>query len=479
MVGIPLRGLESFSALSADAANFRPGAHDSQIGIFMDQMTFPSALAGGNKTEFVTRDMYNQLLFHYNAEVSYLRQQIMELTSKFAEFDSWKQQTNCTIRSLRDHHRAIQRKIGDEIITPKLASTSEPKMFETESATNKTCIVPISVPIADAGVPQISQGFDAEGLKVSKSSMSIATFQGSWEAAETTKVEWNIRNFSTKLKAAMGRPLVSSPFNLWGLEEVRLMVTPLMQESNVGPRSRREKEQFSKMISEGPLDASLVLKIPNARSCMLRYCLRVGKEKTGPHECDFSNTAIDNRGSFGINWLLELDKDLSITVSVEMLPPPEIHQRLAAMRDDDEVTPLPGNTPSVPPGLPSPLSSQRIPPGLPPPMEATDVRSGMDLDETRAPSKMPQMAPQIQQGSINHRAHLGVGADASVEESKAVSASAAPAEIHQRFAAMHVEGMTSLPCRNLGIPPGFLPATEAIDVRRGVIICKVNGCNSS
>lgn len=246
----------------------------------------------------------------------------------------------------------------------------------TESQPNQICILPTFLPLKDEDIPHISQGFNAEGLKVFKSSMSVPALEGIGETLDTQKVEWNIRNFSTKLKAQMGRPLVSAPFTLGEFEEVRLMVTPCMQEGSTGPRSRKEKEQFTKNVTEGPLRASLTLKIPNAPCCKVRYCLSVGKEKTGPYECDFSNTAIDNRGSFGINWLSELDKDLSITVSVEMLPPAEVHHRAPpglpspteAVTQDQEPAPLPGIYPSAPPGLP-------------PPPEAIGIRRGANIDE--------------------------------------------------------------------------------------------------
>lgn len=327
--------------LRAGAADFRPGTRDSYAGTVTEHMLLPSALADGNSTEFVSKEVYHRLLLQNNAleaEVCYLRQQFVELTSKFADLDSWKSQTNSSMRSLRDQHRAIQRRVDDKIFVPKEVPTLEEKTCVMESPPNKICVWHPSVSVTDEEVA-ISQGFDPEGLKVYKSL---------FESFDTTKVEWNIRNFSTKLKAGMGRPLVSAPFTLWEFEEVRLMVAPCMPEGSTGPRSRREKEQFSKNVSEGPCHASLMLKIPNARPCKLRYCLGVGKEKTGPHECDFSHTAIDNRGSFGINWLSELEKDLSITVSVEMLPPPEVHHR--------------------------------APPGLPPPTEATAVRSGTNVD---------------------------------------------------------------------------------------------------
>jgi hypothetical protein len=165
-------------------------------------------------------------------------------------------------------------------------------------------------------------------------------------------VEWNIKDFSTKLKNGMGRAVVSAAFNLCGLEEVRFMVAPMMQQSNVGPRTRKEKEEFSKMVTNGPLDAALMLKVPNARPCVFKYYLGVGNEKTGPHECDFSNTAIDKRGSFGINWFWEMNKDSSITVSVEMLPPSseklEDQGMLAAQ--EEEASLLPDDISSLPSG---------------------------------------------------------------------------------------------------------------------------------
>jgi len=66
------------------------------------------------------------------------------------------------------------------------------------------------------------------------------------------------------------------------------------------------------------------LKVPYARPCLLKYYFGVGAKETCPLECDFSTTAIDNRSGtvLGIDWLLEMDRDSSIIVSVEMLAPP-------------------------------------------------------------------------------------------------------------------------------------------------------------
>jgi len=189
------------------------------------------------------------------------------------------------------------------------------------------------------------QEFDAEtGLKVYKAKMGDR---------DAMRAEWRVNHFSTKLRSAMGRPVVSAPFDMWDFKDIRLMITPEAPESSNGPRSRKEKEQFSKMVTEGPLFACLTLKVPNSHKVLLKYVLRVGSQISTPCECDFSNAAIDNRGPFcacdgcpsGIcNWLEEM-KDSSITVGVDVLMPPDVDVPTAEAKEP----PLPD--PGAPPGL--------------------------------------------------------------------------------------------------------------------------------
>lgn len=267
MSGIMFHSWEMPSVLNA-------GAQDCKL---MAPQSMPVSF-----DDLVTR--LNEVL----TEVSYLRQQNMELTNQLA--------LNSNFSS-------------DE--TPTRTPALEAEILPTRDCTWPPVPVPPTL-FADDGVLHVSRGFDVEDLRVYKSFTHFAT-----GPVETVRAEWKIRNFSSKLRDAMGRPLVSNSFKLWGLDEVHLMVMPMSS----APRSRKEKEQFVKMTNDGPLDASLVLKVPNAQ-CILEYCLGVGKKKTGPHSCDFSNTTMDKRGSFGINWLEEKEPDSSIIVSVEMLPPP-------------------------------------------------------------------------------------------------------------------------------------------------------------
>jgi len=305
--------------------------HDIEPHTFTDRMSLSSE-PDGHQAELV---ILNQLL-QYRTEVPLLHQQIMELTgkvleltSKVAELESQTMQTAGAISDLCGQSQPFQSNAREESFVPIRASTLEHKVFEIEGPPSKIRNAP-PVPMpwtrsTEKSALQVPKSLDDEsGLKV-KSSKSVADRDGLQIIVETMRMEWTIRHFTTKLRSAMGRPLVSSPFALWDLEEIRLMITPERQEGDSGSRgrSRKEKEQFSKMFTNGPLDAGLSLKVPYARPCLLKYYFGVGTKETCPLECDFSTTAIDNRsGTFlGIDWLLEMDKDSSITVSVEMLAP--------------------------------------------------------------------------------------------------------------------------------------------------------------
>ncbi|CAE6966335.1 unnamed protein product, partial [Symbiodinium natans] len=72
--------------------------------------------------------------------------------------------------------------------------------------------------------------------------------------------------------------LVSPPFNAAGLEELRLMVFPEGKETTKGPRSKRQRELYSKKVNEGPLEGCLKLKVPSCPPQLeLHYFLKAEK----------------------------------------------------------------------------------------------------------------------------------------------------------------------------------------------------------
>lgn len=131
--------------------------------------------------------------------------------------------------------------------------------------------------------------------------------------------EWRIGHFSAKLRGCNGRPLVSPAFAACGLEGLRLMVYPEGKEAK-GPRSRRQKELYTKKVTEGPLDGSLKLKVPDCPPPhVLEYYLKVGSVRAGPLRHNFSESTVNGSSDFGADWLQQVDADMSLTVAVEIV----------------------------------------------------------------------------------------------------------------------------------------------------------------
>lgn len=137
------------------------------------------------------------------------------------------------------------------------------------------------------------------------------------------RAEWRIGHLSAKLRNYMGRPLVSSPFSAGGLEDLRLMVFPDGREATKGPRSRRQKELYAKKVSEGPLEGTLKLKVPECPPPhIIEYWLRVGLVRRGPFRHNFAESTVNGCYDFGIDWWKQVEADQSLTVSLEILLTP-------------------------------------------------------------------------------------------------------------------------------------------------------------
>uniref|UniRef100_A0A7S4S294 Uncharacterized protein n=1 Tax=Alexandrium monilatum TaxID=311494 RepID=A0A7S4S294_9DINO len=137
-----------------------------------------------------------------------------------------------------------------------------------------------------------------------------------------TRVEWSIEDLRGKLQASMGRPLVSPPFGVRGLRNLRLMVFPDARDAVKSARSRERKSMYSAMIRRGPLHGALKLKADCPEAAVaLRLYLTVGAARSGPFAYDFSQCAIHGCDDFGgADWLRQLDAASGcLRVGVEIL----------------------------------------------------------------------------------------------------------------------------------------------------------------
>jgi len=135
------------------------------------------------------------------------------------------------------------------------------------------------------------------------------------------RAEWRIDDLRGKLQASMGRPLVSPPFAVRGLPNLRLMVFPDAREAVKGVRSRERKGLYAAMVKKGPLHGSLKLKADCLdHATVLLFTLTVGSVRRGPFTYDFSECAIHGCEDFATDWLKQVDEPSGcLRVGVEIL----------------------------------------------------------------------------------------------------------------------------------------------------------------
>jgi len=272
--------------------------------------------------------------------VQYLQYSLAGLQNKVTELESWKKNALEDVRKLREEHKVLRRKVlGDAAEEPmglpaksksspmvtSMSSESEAKRsltdspavhkVDTSSSQEESFGLPSSFSLpSDISFSEIEAG-QLEGVTV---------VDGEVEGSACVRAEWRIGHLSTKLRGCMGRALVSSPFTAAGLEDLRLMICPDGKESqSKGPRSRRQKELYAKKVMEGPLDGCLKLKAPNSSTegapQEIEYYLKVGSKRMGPIKHKFSESTVSGCEDFGVDWLKQLEVDLSLTVCVEIL----------------------------------------------------------------------------------------------------------------------------------------------------------------
>lgn len=140
------------------------------------------------------------------------------------------------------------------------------------------------------------------------------------DGAPCTRVEWKIDDFSGKLQASMGRPVVSPAFDACDLSNLRLMVFPDARDAVKSARSHERKSLYANMVKKGPLYGSLKLKTDGLEfPTVMTFSMLVGGVRAGPHVYDFSEQAVCGLADFGVDWLQQVDKATgALRVSIEI-----------------------------------------------------------------------------------------------------------------------------------------------------------------
>lgn len=135
-----------------------------------------------------------------------------------------------------------------------------------------------------------------------------------------TRAVWRIVQLRGRLKTSLGKPVVSPPFTITGLGDLRLMVTPDAKGTLEGMRGKSKQSHFAKMLSQGPLECTLKVKVPCTSTPVVKFYLTVGPNcRQGPFTCDFMQHTVHGCNDFDCDWLKEVDEEGCLCVGLEIV----------------------------------------------------------------------------------------------------------------------------------------------------------------
>lgn len=141
-------------------------------------------------------------------------------------------------------------------------------------------------------------------------------------AVSGSRAEWQIVHLRPRLRATLGKPIVSPSFTVGDLSDLRLMLCPVLPGEGVttpdGARGRQQRGKFLKMLNRGSVRTALKLKMSMENATTVRFCLSVGPTQRGPFTCDFKELAVHGCSDFCLDCMQPGDGE-SITVSLEIL----------------------------------------------------------------------------------------------------------------------------------------------------------------
>lgn len=135
-----------------------------------------------------------------------------------------------------------------------------------------------------------------------------------------TRAVWRIVQLRGRLKTSLGKPVVSPPFAISGLDDLRLMVTPDAKGTLEGMRGKSKQSHFAKMLSQGPLECTLKVKVPCTSTPVVKFYLTVGSNcRQGPFTCDFMQHTMHGCNDFDCDWLKQMDDEGCLCVGLEIV----------------------------------------------------------------------------------------------------------------------------------------------------------------
>jgi hypothetical protein len=157
-------------------------------------------------------------------------------------------------------------------------------------------------------------------LPEDKALESVTVDQSEVNGQACTRAVWRIVQLRGRLKTSLGKPVVSPPFTVADLGDLRLMVTPDAKGTLEGMRGKSKQSHFAKMLSHGPLECSLKVKVPCTSTPVVKFYLTVGSNcRQGPFTCDFQQHTMHGCNDFECDWLKQVDDEGCLCVGLEIV----------------------------------------------------------------------------------------------------------------------------------------------------------------
>jgi hypothetical protein len=177
------------------------------------------------------------------------------------------------------------------------------------------------IPEEPLPTPKILDGqLAVAGIHEDKGLENVSVEQTEVEGITCTRAVWRIVQLRGRLKTSLGKPVVSPSFAIAGLGDLRLMVTPDAKGTLEGMRGKSKQSHFAKMLSHGPLECSLKVKVPCTSTPIVKFYLTVGSScRKGPFTCDFAEHTMHGCNDFDCDWLKQMDDEGCLCVGLEIV----------------------------------------------------------------------------------------------------------------------------------------------------------------
>jgi hypothetical protein len=178
---------------------------------------------------------------------------------------------------------------------------------------------PLAIQLAVSAMSNFS-AISTTTLSEDKAMESVSVEETEINGVACTRAVWRIVQLRGRLKTSLGKPVVSPSFAIAGLGDLRLMVTPDAKGTLEGMRGKSKQSHFAKMLSHGPLECSLKVKVPCTSTPVVKFYLTVGPNcRQGPFTCDFMQHTMHGCNDFDCDWLKQVDDEGCLYVGIEIV----------------------------------------------------------------------------------------------------------------------------------------------------------------